>query len=90
LICGDAHERGAAAEATVGTAAQSTTKAARRRPIRVNIVRRRRRLYGERVELEITPEPSDAEREAILAALGQAEDDPEPPLELAEEPADEE
>jgi hypothetical protein len=42
------------------------------------------------VELEITPEPSDAEREAILAALGQAEDDPEPPLELAEERADEE
>jgi hypothetical protein len=42
------------------------------------------------VELEITPEPSDEEREAILAALGQTEPDSEPPLEPVEEPPDEE
>jgi len=32
------------------------------------------------VELEITPEPTDEERAAILAALAQDEEPPAPPL----------
>ncbi len=36
------------------------------------------------VELEITPEPSDAEREAILAALRKSAGDTEPPIDDGE------